>query len=107
MLDAALTPTSWGATWHVACPPALTQRAMLDTVGAAAGSKAKPSVAPTPVLRVVGTVVPVVRELAEIAYQWAEPYRFGAQTRIGTGAPTPHPEAVERTVRWFRDNPPA
>ncbi len=54
--------------------------------------------------RVVGIVVAVVRELAEMAYQWAEPYRFGAQTRIGTRAPTPHLEGVERTVRWFRDN---
>jgi nucleoside-diphosphate-sugar epimerase len=105
MLDAALTPGAWGSTQHVASPPPLTQQALLDLIARATGGPARASIAPTPVLRGIGLVVPLMRELAEMAYQWEEPYRFRAVTPLAARPPTNHDEAVERTAHWFTIRP--
>ena len=49
----------------------------------------------------------VVRELAELLYQWEKPYVFShAKFERAFGADvTPHREAVRRTVDWFRRHP--
>jgi nucleoside-diphosphate-sugar epimerase len=102
MVDAAVDPDAWGTTRHVTAPPALTQRELLGLVGAAAGVTVRPQAAPTAVVKLAGLVSPLMRELGEMAYQWEQPYVFGAARPLGDGVPTPHAEAVARTLAWFR-----
>ena len=55
-------------------------------------------------LRAVGLVAPSVREIAEIAYQFAQPFEVDAragEARLGVGA-TPWALAAQETVAWWR-----
>ncbi len=57
---------------------------------------------PPALLAAVSLVVPLVREIREMGYQWEEPFlcddsRFRA--RFGV-APVPREEAARRTVEW-------
>jgi len=48
-----------------------------------------------------------VRELRETAYQFREPFVIDSskfERAFGHFDTTPHPEAVDRTVRWFRSH---
>jgi hypothetical protein len=52
----------------------------------------------------LGLVVPIMRELAEMLYEWERPYvvdhsRF---ERTFGGVTTPHRQAIAETVAWFR-----
>lgn len=106
MVTLAGTPETWGDVWHLPCPPPLTQGEMLALIADAAQSTARPQPAPTWALRVIGRAVPIVRELAEMAYQWEIPYTIGHgkfAARFPDWRPTPHEVAVPRTVAAFRD----
>jgi hypothetical protein len=49
---------------------------------------------------------PLVRELNETLYQFERPFVSDAskfQGAFGPFKPTPHRDAVQRTVEWFRD----
>lgn len=99
---------AWGSRWHLPCPPPLTQRAMLEMIFRAAGHPMRFRAMPTWMTPMIGWFVPVMRELAEMQYQWTDDYVFDA-TRFtesfGADHVVPHEEAVERTVAWFRDHP--
>ncbi len=64
----------WGRAWH---PPVLhvSTRALVTAIAAAAGVP-DPGVRPLPAfaLTALGLVVPVLRELKEMLYQWDRPY---------------------------------
>ena len=54
-------------------------------------------------------VLPIMRELGEMEYQWRMPYDFRAD-KMRARCPeevdvTPHEVAVKRTVAWFRCRP--
>ena len=52
----------------------------------------------------------MVRELRETMYQWTRPFLVDPSKYrwvFGPAAPTPHREAVVRTVACFRDQAPA
>ena len=51
----------------------------------------------------------MIREVGEVLYEFQAPYvvdwsKF--QRTFGPFTPTPHAEAVARTVAWFREHPP-
>jgi hypothetical protein len=53
----------------------------------------------------VGLFNPLVRELNETLYQFERPFISDAskfESAFGPFVPTPHREAVRRTVDWFR-----
>lgn len=102
MVAAAHTPTTWGSVVHVPAPPPLTQREFVAMIATAAGVKVRAQAAPTTVVRMVGWFSPIMRELAEMAYQWEEPYVFDQLRPLDGLEPTPHEVGIERTVRWFR-----
>jgi hypothetical protein len=57
--------------------------------------------------RLAGVFVPMIREAGEVLYEFQAPYvvdwsKFGQV--FGPFTPTPHAEAVARTVAWFREN---
>lgn len=102
--DAAL-----GQAWHLPCAPTLTQRELLGLIFQAAGHQPNVGEAPSLVFKGLGLFVPIMRELAEMLYQWERPYHFNHdkfdRAFAGQMTVTPHQEAVRRTVEWFRKNP--
>lgn len=93
-----------GRTWHVPCPPPLTQRAMVGLVFAALGKPARLSAMPGWLLVTLSWFMPVMRELREMEYQWRMDYDFRHDAFDATfGADcTPHERGVAETVAWFR-----
>jgi hypothetical protein len=70
-----------------------------------AGHRPKLGVASRPMIRLAGLFSPVLRELNETLYQFEQPFICDAskfQCASGPFQPTPHAEAVNRTVDWFR-----
>ncbi|MDY7084104.1 MAG: NAD-dependent epimerase [Actinomycetota bacterium] len=70
---------AWGRAWHVPSPPAVTIRELARLYAQAAG---KPPIRlirlPRLVLHAAGVVVPILREMAEMDYQWYAPFRLDA-----------------------------
>jgi NAD(P)-dependent dehydrogenase (short-subunit alcohol dehydrogenase family) len=80
-------------------------RALVKLVYGAARHVPKPRVVSRRMIRLVGLFKPLVRELNETLYQFEQPFVSDAskfQGAFGPLEPTPHPEAVKRTVDWFR-----
>jgi nucleoside-diphosphate-sugar epimerase len=62
-------------------------------------------VARRPMVRLIGIFNPLVRELNETLYQFERPFVSDAskfQAALGPFESAPHPEAIARTVEWFR-----
>jgi nucleoside-diphosphate-sugar epimerase len=94
-----------GQVWHLPAAEPLTGRQFLTLVYEAAEQPARIGVASRPMIRVAGLFNPLVRELKETLYQFERPFVSDAskfQAAFGPLEPTPHPEAVKRTVDWFR-----
>jgi nucleoside-diphosphate-sugar epimerase len=94
-----------GEVWHLPAAEPLTGRQFLTLVFEAAGHPPKIGVASRPAIKVLGLFNPLVRELNETLYQFERPFVSDAskfERAFGAFAPTPHPEAVRRTVEWFR-----
>lgn len=94
-----------GEVWHLPAAEPITGRRFLDLVSEETGRPTKASVASRTTLRAIGLFSPFIRELTETVYQFEEPFvsdatKFGRA--FGPFEPTPHPEAVARTVAWFR-----
>jgi nucleoside-diphosphate-sugar epimerase len=94
-----------GGVWHLPAAEPLTGRQFLGLVFEAAGQSPRMGVASRPMIRIAGLFSPFLRELGETLYQFERPFVSDAskfQRAFGPFDPTPHPEAVKRTVEWFR-----
>ena len=94
-----------GHIWHLPAAEPLTGRQFLALVFEEAGHPPKIGVASRRMIRMAGLFNPFLRELNETMYQFERPFvsdpsKF--QGAFGPFEPTPHPEAVRRTVAWFR-----
>lgn len=101
LIAAAEDSTAHGRVWHVLSPPARSQEQALTDMADALGLPApKVSAIPRPVLRMLGQVVPQVREIGELSYQWSRPYVLeDDETRAHFGMqPTPWDETCRRTI---------
>lgn len=98
-----------GRAWHLPCPPALTQQAMLDTIYRAAGhDKTKVQALPGFMTTALGWFIPIMRELAEMQYQWQRDYVFDCSqftAAFGADHVRPHAQTVVDTLAWFRSHP--
>ena len=93
-----------GRAWMLPCAPADTTAGMVRSIGAVLGRELKIQRMPGWMLSALGVFVPLLRELAEMSYQWEEPFvvsdrrfreRFGAQA-----VATPLESGVRATVEW-------
>jgi nucleoside-diphosphate-sugar epimerase len=94
-----------GQVWHLPAAEPVTGRQFLTLVYEAVGHPPRCGVAARRMIRMVGLFNPLVRELNETLYQFERPFISDAskfQATFGPFEPTPHPEAVRRTVDWFR-----
>ena len=95
---------AWGKPWHVPNAPAPTQREAVDALAAAAGTTVKVTAVPKPALTALGLVVPMMRELKETWYQFAEPWVTDStltEQTFGLRA-TSLADGAAATVAWWR-----
>ena len=95
---------AWGRPWHVPNAPAQTQREVVQAFATAAGTTAKVTAVPKPALSVLGVFVPMMRELKETWYQFAEPWVTDStltEQTFGLSA-TSIEDGAAATVAWWR-----
>lgn len=93
-----------GQVWHLPGPATVTTRALLDLVAAEVGHRVGVRPVPKLAMRALGLVNPTMRELAEVAYEFDEPFVLDTskyQAAFGmTG--TPLAAALAATIAWYR-----
>jgi nucleoside-diphosphate-sugar epimerase len=90
--------------WMLPAQPAESTRAVVGRFAAALGKEIPISTVPTWVLRTAGVFSPIMRELAEMTYQWKQPFvvddtKFRATFGL---VPTAWNEAVALTLAWAK-----
>jgi nucleoside-diphosphate-sugar epimerase len=96
-----------GEVWHLPGPQTVTTRALLDLVAREAGHPVGIRSVPKLAVRALGLVNPMMRELAEMAYEFDEPFVLDTskyQSAFGA-AGTPLAGAIAATVAWYRTRP--
>ena len=99
---------AFGQAWHLPCAPTPTQRELVTLIFEEAGQKPRMGQAPSLIFKMMGPFVPIMRELAEMLYQWERPYHFSHdkfERAFGKQPVTSHRDAVRETVKWFREHP--
>jgi nucleoside-diphosphate-sugar epimerase len=94
-----------GRVWHLPSPETRTTREVIALVYEAVGTTPRLKVTPAWQMRALGLVNRTVREINEMRYEFDEPFILDAsraKTELGLRA-TPLAEAVEHTVRWYRE----
>ena len=104
---AATSSLAWGRPWLVPSPT-LTQRELVRSFCVAAGvDPLKVSTIPGWVLRAAGVVIPLLRELQEVQYQFAAPFMVDAAetTEVLKVRATEIELAAADTIAWWRTRP--
>jgi nucleoside-diphosphate-sugar epimerase len=94
-----------GEIWHTPSAETLTTRQFLDLIFAEAQYTPKLRIASPLMLNLLGLFSPMMRELKEISYEFEEPFIVDHQKyeQVFGSDPTPHREAIQRTISWFYD----
>jgi nucleoside-diphosphate-sugar epimerase len=98
-----------GQAWHLPSPETLTTRRFVEMIFEEVGKPARLQAAPKILLRALGLFNPPLRETIEMLYEFEELFvvddsKF--ERAFGEHA-TPLREAIQRTVRWYREDRPA
>lgn len=105
LVTVAADERAWGHPWHVPSNPPRTQREAIGDLSRVAGlHTVKVNEYPPGLLRVLGLVNPVIRELSEVAYQFAKPFILdstAAQRTFGL-APTPWDDVLAEAISGYR-----
>ena len=93
-----------GQVWHLPGPETLTTRAVLELIASEVGHPVPVRSVPKFVLRTLGLVNPMMRGLAEMAYQFEQPFVLDTTKYESTfgAAGTPMDVAIKETVAWYR-----
>jgi nucleoside-diphosphate-sugar epimerase len=95
--------------WHLPSPETLATRQFVEMIFEEVGKPARVQAASKILLWAMGIFNPGLREIVEMLYEFEEPFvvddsRF--EREFGEQA-TPLREAIQRTVRWYREERPA
>jgi nucleoside-diphosphate-sugar epimerase len=93
-----------GQVWHLPGPETVTTRALLDLVAGEVGHPVGVRSVPKLAVRSLGLVNPMMRALAEMAYEFDEPFVLDTtkyQSTFDTVG-TPLATAIAETVAWYR-----
>jgi nucleoside-diphosphate-sugar epimerase len=93
-----------GEAWHLPSPAPQTTRRFVEMAYGAAGHAPRLRAAPNLLVRAMGLVNPTMRELAEMLYEFEEPFVVDSskfERAFGRSA-TPAADAVEQTLDWYR-----
>jgi nucleoside-diphosphate-sugar epimerase len=93
-----------GQVWHLPGPPTVTTRALLDVVAAEVGHRVGIRSLPKLAVRALGLASPMMRGLAEMSYQFDQPFILDTSKYQSTfgAAGTPLADAVAATLAWYR-----
>ena len=93
-----------GQVWHLPGPQTVTTRALLDLVAAQVGRPVGVRSVPKLAVRVIGLINPMMRGLAEMSYQFDEPFMLDTSKfeSVFGAAGTPLAAAIATTVAWYR-----
>jgi nucleoside-diphosphate-sugar epimerase len=93
-----------GQVWHLPGPQTVTTRALLDLVAAQVGHPVGVRSVPKLAVRALGLVNPALRGLAEMSYQFDEPFVLDTTKyeSVFGAAGTPLAAAIAATVAWYR-----
>lgn len=96
-------PRAIGQIWHLPGPQTVSTRAFVDLVADEVGHPLRIRSVPTALLRTLGLVSPLMRGLAEMAYQFEESFVLDTGKFEQTFGPagTPLPDAIRETVAWY------
>lgn len=91
--------------WHLPGPETVTTRALLDLVASEVGHPVGIRNVPKLAMRGIGLVNPMMRELAEMAYEFEEPFVLDTTKYENTfgSAGTHLATAVTATVAWYQE----
>jgi nucleoside-diphosphate-sugar epimerase len=97
-----------GRAWHLPSPETLTTREFVEMIFEEVGKPARVQAAPKILLRALGLFNPVIRETIEMHYEFEEPFIVDDSdfTRTFGEQATPLREAIQHTVRWYREERP-
>ncbi len=95
---------SVGQVWHLPGPETATTRAVLELIASDVGHPVPVRSVPKLVLSALGLVNPMARGLAEMAYEFEEPFVLDTAKFVSTfgAAGTPLDVAVKETVTWYQ-----
>jgi nucleoside-diphosphate-sugar epimerase len=94
-----------GQVWHLPGPETVTTRRVLELVAEQVGHHVGVRSLPNLVVRGLGLVNPMMRSLAEMAYEFEEPFVLDTtkyQTTFGNVC-TPLDAAITDTLAWYRN----
>jgi len=94
-----------GHAWHLPSAPAVSTRAFVRLAFEAAGYPPRIQTLPSLLVRGLGLVMPIMRELAEMLYEFEEPFvvdHSNFARAFGDHA-TSLMEAVRATVAWYQE----
>ena len=93
-----------GQVWHLPGPETVTTRAVLELIATEVGHRVPVRSVPKLVLSALGLVNPMMRGLAEMAYEFEEPFVLDTTKFVSTfgAAGTPLDVAVKETVTWYQ-----
>jgi nucleoside-diphosphate-sugar epimerase len=96
---------AFGRAWHMPCAPTQTSRAILAMGAAQVGVPLRLRTIPAPVMAALSPVVPFLRELREMRFQWDRPYQVDATawTARFWSDVTPFAQGVAATIAAFRN----
>jgi len=96
-----------GQVWHLPGPQTVTTRALLGLIADEVGHSVPVRSVPKLAIRALGVFNPVLRGLAETAYQFDQPFVLDTskyESAFGA-AGTPLAAAIAATVAWYRTRP--
>ena len=93
-----------GLVWHIPGPETVTTRTVLELIAREVGHPVPVRAVPKLVLRTLGLVNPLMRGLAEMAYEFEEPFVLDTTKYESTfgAAGTPLDVAIKETVTWYQ-----
>jgi len=94
-----------GRAWHLPSQKTVTTRAFIEMIFKETGHRPRVRPIPSLLLQALGWVNPMMRELAEMQYEFQEPFIVDDSDfvqRFGNHA-TPLEKAVSLTVAWYRE----
>ena len=96
-------PAAWGRAWHVPSAPTLTTREFVTAVYEAAEATPRMRALPGWAMRALAPVSSRMRRLSGVRYAYTRPFvvDHGAFESAFGADPTPHEEAVRRTLDWY------
>ncbi|MGY1828340.1 NAD-dependent epimerase/dehydratase family protein [Blastococcus sp. SYSU DS0541] len=93
-----------GKSWHLPTPSPTTARGFLDLLSAQAQRPLHVLRLGAATARVLGLAWPVLREGAEMLYQFRQPHSVDAtayRTAVGPGQVTSYADGIDATLQWY------